>query len=75
MSKFTAIESGENKSGKRFAIWRHNASGAFEVWARCANYSQHAPGGLAYAWRCCKWNMTMDDARAMFARKLKGKEK
>lgn len=70
----TTVECGTNKVGKQFALIIE-ADGTFGVWARCANYSAHVHGGVSYAWRYCQRKMTEAEARALFARKLKGSAK
>lgn len=72
--EFVSVEQGKNKSGKLFAIWRER-NGTFGVWARCANYNGNVRGGVSYAWRYLERKLTEQDARTLYARRLKGTEK
>jgi len=67
-----AIEKGTNTVGKVYALVR-DSDGTFSVWTIAENYAGHVRGGIAKSWRRCANGMTEDDARAMYARKLKGK--
>lgn len=68
----TMIEKGTNTVGKVFALVR-DSDGTFSVWTLAENYAGHVRGGIAKSWRYCAKGMAEDDARAMYAKKLKGK--
>lgn len=49
--------------------------GTFSVWVLKANYAGHVKGGITYTWCCCVKDVDESTARAVFAKKLKGKAK
>lgn len=66
-----ALKIGSNKASKRYALVPLDDK--FSVWAECSNYASHVRGGVAKTWRYCQKDMTLEDAEALFTRKLAGK--
>ncbi len=79
--KTKAYKIGANKAGKRFAIVldahmnRGPFVGTYGVWAESLNYAAHLRGGIARSWRYCKLGLSLEDAEALFARKIAGKQR
>lgn len=66
----TLIESGVNKKGTKFCVINDN--GSFEVWKLCENYNGKVRGGIQKQWRYIDKGLSLDDAMALFSRRLKG---
>lgn len=70
---------GTNQSGKRYGIIldskmnRGPFVGTYGVWAESSNYDGRIPGGIRKSWRYCKLGLTLEEAEALFARKIAGK--
>lgn len=73
-AEFTRITEGKNKAGTAFKILRRNGD-RFSVWKLCANYCGNTHGGIAKAWRYVVLDVSEAEAREVFARKLKGRQK
>lgn len=73
-AEFTRIAEGKNKAGTAFKILCRRGD-KFSVWRLCGNYCARARGGVAYTWRACILDVSEAEAREVFARKLKGKQK
>ena len=74
MNKFKLIEKAKNTVGTTYALAKDEKE-AFGVWVLSANYAGHVKGGIAYNWRYCIKDVDESTARAVFAKKLKGKAK
>lgn len=74
MEKIKLIEKAKNKAGTLYGLEK-DEKGMFGVWILKASYAGHVKGGIAYTWRYCARDMDEDTARAVFAKKLKGKIK
>lgn len=74
MKYLTFVEKGKNTVGTIFGLAKEE-DGTFGVWTLKENYAGHVRGGIAYTWCYCARNLDEQAARAMFAKKLKGKAK
>lgn len=66
-----ALRIGSNKAGTRHALVRDGAG--FSVFVECHNNAPHCRGGIAVTWRWVERKLSLEDAEALFARRLKGK--
>ena len=74
-----ALKVGSNKAGKRYAIVldaKMNIGpivGTYGVWAESSNYCAHVASGISKTWRYCKIRLSLEEAEALFAKKIAGK--
>jgi hypothetical protein len=74
-----ALEIKSNKAGKRYAIVldaKLNIGpyvGTYGVWAESSNYCGHVASGTRKSWRYCKIGLSLEEAQALFAKKIAGK--
>jgi hypothetical protein len=61
-----ALETRTNSKGKTYALAANGNS--YGVWAKCINYKL---GRDLTSWRYVQINMTLDEAKALFARRTK----
>ena len=64
---------GKNRVGTRFAIVPKGEG--FSVWKECANYASHIRGGIALTWRVCASALSIEDAEALYNKKIAGRAK
>jgi len=70
-----------NHAGRRFALILDSritgkpCAGTYGVWSESLNYASHVPGGIVRRWGFCQMGMSLQDAEALFARKLAGKQR
>jgi hypothetical protein len=70
-----------NQAGRRFALALDSrmtgkpCTGTYGVWSESLNYAGHARGGIARSWGYCQMGMSLEDAEALFARKIAGKQR
>ena len=74
MKTIKLIEKGKNTVGTIYGLEK-DENGTFRVWVLKANYAGHVKGGIAYTWCYCAKDLDEATARAVFAKKLKGKAK
>ena len=74
MKTIKLIEKAKNTVGTIYGLEK-DEKGTFRVWVLQANYAGHVKGGIAYTWCCCIKDVDESTARAVFAKKLKGKAK
>ena len=72
MKGIKLIERAKNAAGIRYGLGK-DEKGTFSVWVLKASYSGHVKGGIAYTWCYCIKDVDESTARAVFAKKLKGK--